>query len=161
MYALVAVKFRDRHLRKRLLDTGESEFMEWVKSKEGFWGALTYDGRAGQNMLGQILMRLREFIRTHQTAKVNHADALLFTRLQPGTWRSAQQQCTGRHSTAIAKTLHAVQRATRQAKLRNTTTIAKTSRAVQRATSQAKLCNNSRQEDYIKAGVLGRTLQLF
>ena len=69
MYALVAVKFRDRYLRKRLLDTGESELMEWVKSKEGFWGALTYDGRAGQNMLGQILMRLREFIRTHQTAK--------------------------------------------------------------------------------------------
>ena len=39
------------------------------KNKEGFWGALTYDGRAGQNMLGQILMRLREFIRTHQMAK--------------------------------------------------------------------------------------------
>ena len=43
--------------------------MEWVKSKVGFWGALTYDGRAGQNMLGHILMQLREFIRTHQTAK--------------------------------------------------------------------------------------------
>ena len=90
MYALVAVRFRDRHLRKRLLDTGESELMEWVKSKEGFWGALTYDGRAGQNMLGQILMRLREFIRMHQTARVNHADVRLFTRLQPGTWRTAQ-----------------------------------------------------------------------
>ena len=90
MYALVAVKFRDRHLRKRLLDSGESELMEWVKSKEGFWGALTYDGRAGQNMLGQLLMRLREFIRMHQTARVNHADALLFMRLQPGISRTAQ-----------------------------------------------------------------------
>ena len=69
MYALVAVKFRDRYLRKRLLDTGESELMEWVKSKEGFWSALTYDGRAGQNMLGQILMQVREFTRTHQTVK--------------------------------------------------------------------------------------------
>ena len=88
MYALVAVKFCDRHLRKRRLDTGESELMERVKSKEGFWGALTYDGRAGQNMLGQLLMRLREFIRTHQTTRVNHADALLFTRLQPGTLRN-------------------------------------------------------------------------
>ena len=69
MYALVAVKFRDRYLRKRLLDTGSSELMEWVKSKEGFWSSLTYDGRAGQNMLGQILMQVREFIRTHQTVK--------------------------------------------------------------------------------------------
>ena len=69
MYALVAVKFRDRYLRKRLLDTGSSELMEWVKSKEGFWSALTYDGRAGQNMLGQILMQVRKFIRTHQTVK--------------------------------------------------------------------------------------------
>ena len=69
MYALVAVKFRDRHLRKRLLDTVESELMEWVKSKEGFWSALTYDGRAAQNMLGQILMQLREFIRIHQPPK--------------------------------------------------------------------------------------------
>ena len=77
MYALVAVKFRDRHLRKRLLDTGESELMEWVKSKQGFWGALTYDGRAGQNMLGQILMRLREFIRTHQTAKRGSVETLI------------------------------------------------------------------------------------
>ena len=43
--------------------------MEWVKSKEGFWSALTYDGRAGQNMLGQILMQVREFIRTNQSVK--------------------------------------------------------------------------------------------
>ena len=28
MYALLAVKFRDRYLRKRLLDTGSSELME-------------------------------------------------------------------------------------------------------------------------------------
>ena len=69
MYALVAVKFRDRYLRKRLLSTGESQLIEWVKSKEGFWGALTYDGRTGQNTLGQLLMQLREFIRTHQQAK--------------------------------------------------------------------------------------------
>ena len=69
MYALLAVKFRDRYLRKRLLSTGESQLIEWVKSKEGFWGALTYDGRTSQNTLGQLLMQLREFIRTHQQAK--------------------------------------------------------------------------------------------
>ena len=67
MYALVAVKYRDPTLRKRLLDTGYSQLQEWVKSREGYWGALTYSGQAGQNMLGNILMRVREFIRLHQT----------------------------------------------------------------------------------------------
>ena len=66
MYALVAVIFRDATLRKRLLDTREVELKEWVKSREGYWSALTYSGQAGQNMLGQILMRVREFIRMHQ-----------------------------------------------------------------------------------------------
>ena len=67
MYALVAVKYRDPTLRKRLLDTGYSELKEWVKSREGYWGALTYSGQAGQNMLGHILMQVRELIRLHQT----------------------------------------------------------------------------------------------
>ena len=39
MYALVAVKFRDPTLRKRLLDTREAELKEWVKSREGYWSA--------------------------------------------------------------------------------------------------------------------------
>ena len=69
MYALVAVKFRDPYLRKRLLSTGERQLMEWVRSKEGFWGALTYDGRMGQNTLGELLMQLRKFIRNHQQVK--------------------------------------------------------------------------------------------
>ena len=67
MYALVAIKYRDPTLRKRLLDTRESELKEWVKSWEGYWGALTYSGQAGQNMLGKILMRVRVFIRLHKT----------------------------------------------------------------------------------------------
>ena len=69
MYALVAVKFRDPYLRKRLLSTGERQLIEWVRSKEGFWGALTYDGRRGQNTLGELLMQLRKFIRIHQQIK--------------------------------------------------------------------------------------------
>ena len=66
MYPLVAVKCRDPTLRKRLLDTREAELKELVKSREGYWSALTYNGQAGQNMLGQILMQVREFIRMHQ-----------------------------------------------------------------------------------------------
>ena len=66
MYALVAVKYRDPTLRKRLLDTREAELKEWVKSREGYWSALSYSGQAGQNMLGKKLMRVREFIRMHR-----------------------------------------------------------------------------------------------
>ena len=43
--------------------------MEWVRSTEGFWGALTYDNRRGQNTLGELLMQLRKFIRIHQQVK--------------------------------------------------------------------------------------------
>ena len=69
MYALVAVKFCDRYLRKRLLNTEERQLIEWVRSKEGVWGALTYDGRTGQNTIGELLMQLRKFIRIHQQVK--------------------------------------------------------------------------------------------
>ena len=67
MYGLVTVKYCDPTLRKRLLDTGHSQLQEWVKSREGYWGALTYSGQAGQNMLGHITMLVREAIRLHQT----------------------------------------------------------------------------------------------
>ena len=59
IYALVAVKFRDATLRKWLLDTQQSELKERVKSREGYWSALSYSGQLGQNMLGQIFMNLR------------------------------------------------------------------------------------------------------
>ena len=68
MFALFAVKFRDPTLRKRMLDTQEAELKEWVKSREGYWSALTYSGQAGLNMLGHILMRVRELIRIHQNS---------------------------------------------------------------------------------------------
>ena len=63
MYALVAVKFRDATLHKWLLDTQQPELKEWVKSGELYWTALSYSGQTGQNMLGHILMEVREFIR--------------------------------------------------------------------------------------------------
>ena len=63
MHALVAVKFHDATLRKRLLDKREAELKEWVKSREGYWSALSYSGQPGQNILGRILMNVREFIR--------------------------------------------------------------------------------------------------
>ena len=44
-----------------------TQLIEWVRSTEGFWGALTCDNRTGQ--YAQLLMRLREFIRIHQQVK--------------------------------------------------------------------------------------------
>ena len=66
MNALIAVKFNDAILRKRLLYTQQSELKEWVKSREGYCSAMTYSGQAGHNMLGQILMQVREFNRMQQ-----------------------------------------------------------------------------------------------
>ena len=66
MIALVAIKFRDTTLRKRLLNTHPSPLMECVRSGEGFWSMLTYTGQPGQNVLGQILVNCREFILKHQ-----------------------------------------------------------------------------------------------
>ena len=66
MTALVAIKFRDTTLRKRLLNTHPSPLMECVRSREGFWSMLTYTGQPGRNVLGQILMNCREFIRKNQ-----------------------------------------------------------------------------------------------
>ena len=67
MHALVAVKLSDATLRKRLLDKREAELKEWVKSREGYWSALSYSGQTGQNILGRILMNVREFIRKKQS----------------------------------------------------------------------------------------------
>ena len=66
MTALVAIKFRDTTLRKRLLNTHASPLMECVRSREGFWSMVTYTGQSGQNVLGQILVNCREFIRKNQ-----------------------------------------------------------------------------------------------
>ena len=56
-------KFRKARLRKWLLDMQQSPLKECVRSKEGFWSLLTYTGQPGQNVLGQILMERRDFIR--------------------------------------------------------------------------------------------------
>ena len=70
MTALVAIKFRDMTLRKRLLNTHPSPLMECVRSREGFWSMFTYTGQPGQNVLGQILVNCREFIRKNQTMRM-------------------------------------------------------------------------------------------
>ena len=79
MAALIAIKFRDETLRKLLLDTHPSPLREFVRSKEAFWSALTNTGQpGGQNVLGQILVNCREFIR-----EKNQATASLARRQHP------------------------------------------------------------------------------
>ena len=77
---LIAIKFRDTSLRKRLLDTEQLPLMECVRSREGFWSMLTYSGQPGQNVLGQILMERREFIRKNQTVHETCPDMYSQTR---------------------------------------------------------------------------------
>jgi len=60
MLGLLEIKFRDRELRKLLLATGDEELVEGNTWKDTFWGV--YNGK-GENMLGKLLMALRETIR--------------------------------------------------------------------------------------------------
>ena len=34
-----------------------------MRSREGYWSMFTYTGQRGQNVLGQILVNFREFVR--------------------------------------------------------------------------------------------------
>lgn len=60
MLGLLEIKFRDPELRKLLLATGTQELVEGNTWKDTFWGV--YNGK-GENMLGQLLMALRETLR--------------------------------------------------------------------------------------------------
>ena len=69
MYALVSIKFRDARLRKCMLDTQKAPLMECLRSREGFW-ELQNNRQPGRNMLGEILMQLRQFIGNHSSRNV-------------------------------------------------------------------------------------------
>ena len=59
MRALVRDKFRTKEFRKALLETGDAEIIEWVPSREGYWG-VSLGFKEGMNVMGRILMRIRE-----------------------------------------------------------------------------------------------------
>lgn len=61
MYQLLESKFEDEHLRLCLLDTGEEELIEGNTWGDRFWGVC--NGR-GENMLGRLLMQLRESLKS-------------------------------------------------------------------------------------------------
>lgn len=61
MEEILRVKFQDIELRKKLLDTGGSILIEDSKT-DSFWG-IGKKGK-GKNMLGELLMKIRDEIRS-------------------------------------------------------------------------------------------------
>ena len=66
MYNVLCAKFSDRELMYKLLDTGDSFLIENSKS-DAFWGI--GKNQKGKNMLGVLLMRVREEIKEELNKK--------------------------------------------------------------------------------------------
>lgn len=60
MRGLLEKKFQDPTLRQQLLDTGDEELMEGNTWGDEYWGVCRGKGK---NMLGKLLMALRETLR--------------------------------------------------------------------------------------------------
>jgi predicted NAD-dependent protein-ADP-ribosyltransferase YbiA (DUF1768 family) len=63
MRAVLAAKFSDPDLRTRLVATGNAELVEENTWNDRFWGR---SRGVGSNMLGQLLMELREGLRASE-----------------------------------------------------------------------------------------------
>lgn len=68
MYFVVREKFKDAELKKKLLETGDSNLNEHTE-KDKFWGDGGSEGK-GKNMLGKILMEIREEINQEVKDKI-------------------------------------------------------------------------------------------
>lgn len=66
MLQLLRIKFTDPELRKKLLATGDAYLEEGLPAKDTFWGVV--DGR-GENMLGKLLMQVRDEVRTRSNGR--------------------------------------------------------------------------------------------
>lgn len=63
MLSLLREKFKDKELRKALLNTGRKELIEGNAWQDTFWGVC--NGK-GLNHLGKLLMQVREEIKNEQ-----------------------------------------------------------------------------------------------
>lgn len=57
MYELLKIKFSNPELKRKLIATGSTVLLEKNNWKDQYWGV--YNGK-GKNMLGNLLMKLRE-----------------------------------------------------------------------------------------------------
>lgn len=64
------LKFTDPELKSKLLATGDEELVEGNTWHDRTWGRCVCSkcGGQGQNLLGQLLMELREEIKKEETA---------------------------------------------------------------------------------------------
>lgn len=62
MLALLRLKFQDPHLKGLLLDTGDTTLVEKNHWKDTIWGVCN---GVGQNMLGKLLMQVRDEIKAY------------------------------------------------------------------------------------------------
>lgn len=62
MRYLLRIKFKNKELRDKLLKSGNEELVEGNWWNDKFWGVSLKDGK-GKNMLGKLLMEIREEIR--------------------------------------------------------------------------------------------------
>lgn len=62
MYVGLTFKFENSDLRQKLLETGDEELVEGNTWHDNYWGTCTCPkcGDKGKNMLGKLLMELRE-----------------------------------------------------------------------------------------------------
>lgn len=58
METLLRIKFQDRELRERLINTGDAELFEGNAHGDILWGC-DWETLQGQNKLGKLLMKLR------------------------------------------------------------------------------------------------------
>ena len=62
MRKVLEYKFENPELRAKLLDTGDRELIEANTWHDTYWGVDKWSGK-GHNMLGKLLMKLRDELR--------------------------------------------------------------------------------------------------
>lgn len=67
MYRLLLLKFENPELRQKLLDTKDEEIQEGNSWGDTFWGVDLKTGKGG-NMLGMLLMEVRDALRDEDNA---------------------------------------------------------------------------------------------
>lgn len=68
MYEILKLKFNNKELRNKLLETGNEELIEGNYWNDKFWGISLKDYK-GDNNLGKLLMRIRKEIREEEALK--------------------------------------------------------------------------------------------
>lgn len=73
MFQVLKAKFKNPELREQLLATEDAELIEGNTWGDHYWGKVKYKNKwVGQNMLGKLLMVLRDDLRSHDQGVCEH-----------------------------------------------------------------------------------------